>query len=82
MSNSHWYHLFLHDACGVIRSKINFFSGGKVCLVGASGEHVPLLPPLGSGTVYWKKYVKLVLVNRLGVLKSRARLFKAYEVVS
>ena len=50
MNNSHWYHLFLHDACGVIRSKINFFLGGKVCLVGASGGHVALLPPLGSGT--------------------------------
>ena len=49
MSNSHWYHFF-HDDFGVIRSKINFFSGGKVCLVVASGGHVPLLPPLGSGT--------------------------------
>ena len=48
-SNSHWYHSVLHDAFGVIRSKINFFSGGKVCLVvasGGGGGHVPLLPPL------------------------------------
>ena len=46
MSNSHWYHFFFHDDFGVIRSKINFFSGGKVCLVVASGGgHVPLLPP-------------------------------------
>ena len=36
---------FLNDAFGVIRSIINFFSGGKVCLVVASGGHVPLLPP-------------------------------------
>ena len=50
MSNSHWDHFFFHDDFGVIRSKINFFSGGKVCLVVASGGHVPLLPPLGSGT--------------------------------
>ena len=53
MSNSHWYHFFLHDAFGVIRSKFDFFSGGKVCLVVASGGHVPLLPPLGSGTVFY-----------------------------
>ena len=45
MSNSHWYHFFFHDDFGVIRSNINFFSGGKVCLVVASGGHVPLLPP-------------------------------------
>ena len=50
MSNSYWYRFFVHDYFGVIRSKINFFSGGKVCLVVASGGHVPLLPPLGSGT--------------------------------
>ena len=47
MSNSYWYRFFVHDYFGVIRSKINFFSGGKVCLVVASGGHVPLLPPLG-----------------------------------
>ena len=46
MSNSYWYHFFYYYF-GVIRSKINFFSGGKVCLVVASGGHVPLLPPLG-----------------------------------
>ena len=51
MSNSHWYHFF-YDDFGVRRSKINFFSGGKVCLVVASGGHMPLLPPLGSGTVH------------------------------
>ena len=50
MSNSHWDHFFFHDDFGVIRSKINFFSRGKVRLVVASGGHVPLLPPLGSGT--------------------------------
>ena len=53
MSNSHWYHFF-HDDFGVIRSKINFFSRGKVCIVAASGGHVPLLPPLGSGTGFVK----------------------------
>ena len=54
---------FFHDDLGVIRSKINFFSGDNVCLVvasggggggGGGGGHVPLLPPplpLGSGTV-------------------------------
>ena len=40
---------FFHDDFGVIRSKINFFSGGKVCLVvasgGGGGGQVPLLPP-------------------------------------
>ena len=51
MSNSHWYHLFLHDACGVIRSKLTFFLGAKYALWalrgGGGGGHVPLLPPLG-----------------------------------
>ena len=65
MSNSHWYHLFLHDACGVIRSKINFFSGGKVCLVGASGGHVPLLPPLGSGTDACRLKIQLITIHRV-----------------
>ena len=50
MSNSHRYHFFFHDDFGVIRSKMNIFFWGKVCLVVASGGHVPLLPPLGSGT--------------------------------
>ena len=51
MSNSHWYHFFFHDDFGVIRSKINFFSGGKVCLVvasgGGGGGMCPFRPPLG-----------------------------------
>ena len=48
MSNSHWYHFFFGDDFGVIRSKIYFFSGGKVCLVVASGGGMcPFCPPLG-----------------------------------
>ena len=53
MSNSHWYHFFLHDAFGVLRSKINFFLGARYALWslrGGGGGHVSLLPPLGSGT--------------------------------
>ena len=50
MSNSHWYHFF-QDDFGIIRSKINFFSGARYALWSLrGGGHVPLLPPLGSGT--------------------------------
>ena len=41
--------LFLHDAFGVIRSIINFFFWGKVCLVvgsgGEGGACAPFAPP-------------------------------------
>ena len=67
MSNSHWDHFFLHDAFGVIISIINFFPGGKVCLVVASGAGggacAPFAsPPLGSGTAS--------IHGTLGILRS------------
>ena len=63
MSNSHWYH-FLYDTFAVIRSIINFFSRGKVCLVvasgGGGGAYAPLAP-LGSGTLSDLSFVTIIL---------------------
>ena len=56
MSNSHWYHFFLHDAFGVMSPKINFFSGGQGMPCGHfGGACAPFAPPwvrhcIGS---YW-----------------------------
>ena len=61
MSNSHWFH-FLHDAFGVIRSLINFFSGGKVCFVvasGGGGGMCPFCPP-------WVRHWQLQRAETLG----------------
>ena len=74
MSNSRWYHLFLHDAFGAIRSIINFSNRGKVCLVVASGGHVPLLPPPPPllGPALYKDLV-YILTDNIGSMKETNR---------